>query len=66
MEVLANIVLCFSAVLCHAMICDQPQDEASVFSSTPLVQRKCLFPEQHNATDLGSTLHQSAENETVR
>ncbi|XP_018545689.2 rab9 effector protein with kelch motifs [Lates calcarifer] len=46
-------------------VCGEPQDEASVFSSTPLVQRKCLFPEQHNATDLGSTVHQSAENETI-
>ncbi|XP_073340570.1 uncharacterized protein [Pagrus major] len=42
------------------------QDKASVFSSTPLVQRKCLFPEQHNATDLSDrALHQSTANETM-
>ena len=48
------------------MTCDRSQDESSVLSSTPLAQRKCLFPEQHNATDLCSTLHHAAENETVR
>nr|XP_046268680.1 acyl-CoA-binding domain-containing protein 5 isoform X3 [Scatophagus argus] len=40
------------------------EDESSVFSSTPLVQRKCLFPESHNSTDLSCTL-QSAGNETI-
>ncbi|KAG7238567.1 hypothetical protein INR49_030840 [Caranx melampygus] len=47
-------------------VCGETQDKGGVFSSTPLVQRKCLFPEQHNATDLGSTvLHESAANETM-
>ncbi|XP_026209521.1 acyl-CoA-binding domain-containing protein 5 isoform X2 [Anabas testudineus] len=41
------------------------EDKSSLFSSTPLLQRKYLFPEQHNATDLSSTLHQSAENEMM-
>ncbi|KAF0044423.1 hypothetical protein F2P81_003581 [Scophthalmus maximus] len=41
------------------------EDQTSVFSSTPLAQRKRLFPERHNATDLCSSLHQSAENETI-
>lgn len=46
--------------------CDQPQDNSSVFSSTPLVQRKCLFPEGHDVTDHSTTLHtQDAESETV-
>ncbi|XP_051249893.1 uncharacterized protein zgc:163014 [Dicentrarchus labrax] len=44
-------------------VCGEPQDE--VFSSTPLVQRKCLFPEQHNTTDLSCTLPQSTGNETI-
>ncbi|XP_062295755.1 uncharacterized protein zgc:163014 [Scomber scombrus] len=39
------------------------EDKASILSSTPLVQRKCLFPEQLN--DLSSTLHQSVANETI-
>lgn len=56
-----------TAVWFHAKICEQTQDKGGVFSSTPLVQRKCLFPEQHNATDLGSTvLQESGANETVR
>ncbi|XP_010732194.2 acyl-CoA-binding domain-containing protein 4 isoform X1 [Larimichthys crocea] len=46
-------------------MCGEPQDEASVFSSTPLVQRKCLFPDQHNATDLSCTLPEGAGNETI-
>ncbi|XP_073340569.1 uncharacterized protein [Pagrus major] len=47
-------------------VCGESQDKASVFSSTPLVQRKCLFPEQHNATDLSDrALHQSTANETM-
>ncbi|KAG7511431.1 acyl-CoA-binding domain-containing protein 4-like isoform X1 [Solea senegalensis] len=41
------------------------EDMTSVFSSTPLVQRKCLFPEQHDATNLCSTLIQNTENETI-
>ncbi|TKS86459.1 RING finger protein B [Collichthys lucidus] len=41
------------------------EDEESVFSSTPLVQRKCLFPDQHNATDLSCTLPEGAGNETI-
>ncbi|KAM8737127.1 kelch domain-containing protein 2 isoform 2-T2 [Acanthopagrus schlegelii] len=41
------------------------EDKASVFSSTPLVQRKCLFPEQHNATDLSNRTLQSTANETI-
>ncbi|XP_058471663.1 uncharacterized protein zgc:163014 isoform X1 [Solea solea] len=41
------------------------EDTTSVFSSTPLVQRKCLFPEQHDTTDLCSTLIQNTENETI-
>ncbi|XP_020485797.2 uncharacterized protein zgc:163014 isoform X1 [Labrus bergylta] len=44
---------------------EQAQDKSSVFSSTPLVQRKCLFPDKHNATDLSSTLNQSIANETT-
>lgn len=53
-------------VLFHAKTCDQPQDEATVFNSTPLVRGKLLFPDQHDVTDLSCTLHQSAGNETVR
>ncbi|XP_037652330.1 acyl-CoA-binding domain-containing protein 4 isoform X1 [Sebastes umbrosus] len=46
--------------------CDQPQeDKSSVFSSTPLVQRKYLFPDQPNAIDLSCTLQQSAANEMI-
>ncbi|XP_059209254.1 uncharacterized protein zgc:163014 [Centropristis striata] len=45
--------------------CDQPQDKASVLSSTPLVQRKFMFPEQHDATDLSDTLHTCIGNETI-
>ncbi|XP_031134579.1 rab9 effector protein with kelch motifs isoform X1 [Sander lucioperca] len=45
--------------------CDQPQDEATVFNSTPLVRGKLLFPDQHDVTDLSCTLHQSAGNETI-
>ncbi|XP_028251771.1 acyl-CoA-binding domain-containing protein 5 isoform X2 [Parambassis ranga] len=41
------------------------EGNTSVFSSTPLVQRKCLFPDQQNETDISSTLHQSAANETI-
>nr|XP_020446702.1 uncharacterized protein LOC109955158 isoform X2 [Monopterus albus] len=41
----------------------EPENKTSVLSSTPLVKRKCLFPEQHEETDLSSTLHQSTENE---
>lgn len=72
MKILVNVpdledfILHFHCFLFHAMTCDQPQDEASVFSSTPLVQRKCLFPDQHNATDLSCTLPEGAGNETVR
>lgn len=44
---------------------DWPQD-TSVFSSTPLVQRKCLFQEQHNTTDLCSTMSQNPDDDTVR
>ncbi|XP_053290877.1 uncharacterized protein zgc:163014 [Pleuronectes platessa] len=44
-------------------VCEE--DESGVLSSTPLAQRKCLFPEQHNATDLCSTLHHAAENDTI-
>ncbi|XP_030299444.1 acyl-CoA-binding domain-containing protein 5 isoform X10 [Sparus aurata] len=41
-------------------------DKASVFSSTPLIQRKRLFPEQHNGTDLSNRMfHQSTANETI-
>ncbi|AWP16569.1 putative acyl-CoA-binding domain-containing protein 4-like [Scophthalmus maximus] len=46
-------------------LCGESRDQTSVFSSTPLAQRKRLFPERHNATDLCSSLHQSAENETI-
>lgn len=42
-----------------------PQDTASVFSSVPQVQQKCLFPDWHNSTDLSCTLNQSSMNETV-
>ncbi|XP_030299443.1 uncharacterized protein LOC115597555 isoform X9 [Sparus aurata] len=42
------------------------EDKASVFSSTPLIQRKRLFPEQHNGTDLSNRMfHQSTANETI-
>lgn len=44
---------------------EQPQEQGSVLSSTPLPRGKCLFPESHNATDLSSTLHQTISNETV-
>ncbi|KAM4542799.1 uncharacterized protein PAE49_019300 [Odontesthes bonariensis] len=44
---------------------EQPQDNTSVLSSTPVLERKRLFPEQHNVTDLSSTLCTSAENETI-
>ncbi|XP_047467047.1 acyl-CoA-binding domain-containing protein 5 [Mugil cephalus] len=43
----------------------EPQDNTGVFSSTPLVERKCLFPDQRDVSDLSSTLHQSVENETI-
>ncbi|XP_035813972.1 rab9 effector protein with kelch motifs isoform X2 [Amphiprion ocellaris] len=43
-----------------ARLCSQ-----CVKSSTPLVQRKCLFPEEHNEADLSSTLQQSDHNETI-
>ncbi|XP_030575362.1 acyl-CoA-binding domain-containing protein 4 [Archocentrus centrarchus] len=43
----------------------EPHENSSVFSSTPLVQRKCLFPEGHDVTDPSTTLHQSTENETI-
>lgn len=56
------IILYIVTFLLHAMTCDQPQDEAS----TPMLQRKFLFPDEHNANDLSCTLHQSAGNETVR
>lgn len=46
--------------------CDHQPNEVSVFSSTPLVQRKGVFGEQRDATDLSSVLHQSGGNETVR
>ncbi|XP_038584213.1 acyl-CoA-binding domain-containing protein 5 [Micropterus salmoides] len=42
-------------------VCGEPQDEAS----TPMLQRKFLFPDEHNANDLSCTLHQSAGNETI-
>ncbi|XP_067469948.1 rab9 effector protein with kelch motifs [Thunnus thynnus] len=44
-------------------VCGETEDKASVLSSTPLVQRKRLFPEQHN--DLSCTLHQSVANEMI-
>uniref|UniRef100_A0AAQ4QRF3 Zgc:163014 n=1 Tax=Gasterosteus aculeatus aculeatus TaxID=481459 RepID=A0AAQ4QRF3_GASAC len=44
--------------------CDHQPNEVSVFSSTPLVQRKGVFGEQRDATDLSSVLHQSGGNET--
>ncbi|XP_030299440.1 uncharacterized protein LOC115597555 isoform X6 [Sparus aurata] len=47
-------------------VCGELQDKASVFSSTPLIQRKRLFPEQHNGTDLSNRMfHQSTANETI-
>ncbi|XP_068608184.1 rab9 effector protein with kelch motifs [Brachionichthys hirsutus] len=41
------------------------EDEATVYSSTPLVQRKRLFPESISAADLSCTLLQSHGNEMV-
>ncbi|XP_029901052.1 nitrile-specifier protein 5 isoform X2 [Myripristis murdjan] len=50
-------------------VCGQPKDKTSFISSTPLVQRKRLFPEQHStATDLSHlshTLHQSTGSEKI-
>ncbi|XP_026161399.1 rab9 effector protein with kelch motifs [Mastacembelus armatus] len=46
-------------------VCGEPQGRAGVFSSPPLIQRKRLFPEPHDAADLCSTLNHSAENETI-
>ncbi|XP_041668656.1 protein GLUTELIN PRECURSOR ACCUMULATION 3 isoform X2 [Cheilinus undulatus] len=46
-------------------VCGEAQDKSTIFSSTPLVQRKCLFPDEHNATDLSSTLPQSIANDTI-
>ncbi|XP_074548873.1 uncharacterized protein LOC141807017 isoform X2 [Halichoeres trimaculatus] len=46
-------------------MCGEAQDKSSIFSSTPLVQRTCLFLDKHNVTDLCSTLHQSTANEMI-
>ncbi|KAM3594571.1 uncharacterized protein V6R79_009857 [Siganus canaliculatus] len=43
----------------------EEQETESVFSSTPLVQRKCLFPDQQNTTDLSCTVHESTANDTI-
>lgn len=43
-----------------------PQDTAGVFDSIRQVQKKCLFPDPHNSTDLSCTLNQSGVNERVR
>nr|XP_019940457.1 PREDICTED: uncharacterized protein LOC109628035 isoform X2 [Paralichthys olivaceus] len=59
------LTVCGETVFTTVTTCDWSQDKSSVLSSTPLAQRKCLFPEQHNATDLCSTLHHTAENETI-
>lgn len=42
------------------------QDTAGVFDNIRQVQKKCLFPDPHNSTDLFSTLDQSGVNERVR
>nr|XP_015825630.2 rab9 effector protein with kelch motifs isoform X2 [Nothobranchius furzeri] len=36
-------------------------EDSSVLSSTPLAQRKCLFPEESNKTDLSSTINHTTE-----
>ncbi|KAM9708946.1 uncharacterized protein ACNS7B_001078 isoform 1-T1 [Menidia menidia] len=41
------------------------EENASLLSSTPLVDRKHLFPEQHNEMELSSTLAQRAEDQTM-
>lgn len=58
-------MILYIILLCRPTV-GQLQDKTSILSSTPLVQRKCLFPESHNNTDLSSTMHQSTVNETVR
>ncbi|XP_061599277.1 uncharacterized protein zgc:163014 [Cololabis saira] len=46
-------------------VCGEPQDNADVLSSSPVVQRIRLFPEQHSLPDLSGMSHQSPENETI-
>ncbi|XP_054652829.1 uncharacterized protein zgc:163014 isoform X2 [Dunckerocampus dactyliophorus] len=41
------------------------EEQGSILSSSPLVQRKCLFPKQLSTTDLSCTSHQSAAEDTV-
>ncbi|CAL8286575.1 unnamed protein product [Lota lota] len=41
------------------------EDKDSFISSTPRVQRKHLFPEQHSSTDLSHTLTQSTGSEKI-
>ncbi|KAF7665809.1 hypothetical protein LDENG_00130520 [Lucifuga dentata] len=43
----------------------KPQDKASVFSSTPLVKRKNLFPDQCSSTELSSSLHESIQHKMI-
>ncbi|KAM6912514.1 uncharacterized protein FYW49_011015 isoform 2-T2 [Xenentodon cancila] len=46
-------------------VCGELQDNRDVLSSTPVVQRKCLFPEQQDLAELSGMSHQSAEKETI-
>lgn len=46
-------------------IFSRPQDTAGVFDSIRQVQKKCLFPDPLNSTDLSCTLNQSGVNERV-
>ncbi|XP_041827350.1 rab9 effector protein with kelch motifs isoform X2 [Melanotaenia boesemani] len=46
-------------------VCGQLQENISVLSSSPLVERKCLYSDQHSLNDPSSTLQQSVENETM-
>ncbi|TWW72148.1 rab9 effector protein with kelch motifs [Takifugu flavidus] len=41
------------------------EDTAGVFDSIRQVQKKCLFPDPHNSTDLFCTLDQSGVNERI-
>ncbi|CAJ1073619.1 probable serine/threonine-protein kinase DDB_G0272254 [Xyrichtys novacula] len=47
-------------------VCGEVQDKSTIFSTPHLVQRKFLFPDKHDASDLSSTLHQSTANEAER
>lgn len=54
-----------SGSLLYIVTVSWPQDTANVFTSIHQDQKKCLFPDSLNSTDLSCTLNQSAMNETV-